>query len=144
MKPDLLNYIDDLVRDHLELLELRKTDKSWINESEDLKADTKEEIKKCDEILNEIKEELFDKYCFSLKSRTIGMYEKKYKDKEDFKKDYLKGEYFYDKDSYDNGNYISKKEVDLEKIRLLYIYEDVIGNLIFDTKKFKFISINDI
>ena len=144
MKPDLLNYIDDLVRDHLELLELRKTDKSWINESEDLKASTEEEIKLCNEVSKEIDKELFSQYCFSLKSRTIGMYEKKYQDKEDFKKDYLKGEYFYDKDSYDNGNYISKKEVDLEKIRLLYIYEDVIGNLIFDTKKFKFISINDI
>ena len=50
MKPDLLNYIDDLVRDHLELLELRKTDKSWINESEDLKASTEEEIKLCNEV----------------------------------------------------------------------------------------------
>ena len=72
------------------------------------------------------------------------MYGKKYKHKEDFKKDYLKGKYFYDKDSYENGNYISKKEIDLEKIRLLYIYEDILGNLIFDTKKLKFISINDI
>ena len=144
MKPDLLNYIDDLVRDHLELLELRESDPTWKDESEDLRESTKEEIKLCNEVSKEIDKELFSQYCFSLKSRTIGMYEKKYKDKEDFKKDYLKGEYFYDKDSYDNGNYISKKEVDLEKIRLLYIYEDVIGNLIFDTKKFKFISINDI
>ena len=144
MKPELLNFIDDLVRDHLELLELRESDPTWINESEDLRESTKEEIKKCDEILNEIKQELFNKYCFSLKSRTIGIYEKKYKNKEDFKKDYLKGEYFYDKDSYENGHYISKKEVDLEKIRLLYIYENILGNLIFDTKKLKFISINDI
>ena len=53
MKPELLNYIDDLVRDHLELMELRKTDKSWINESEDLKASTEEEIKLCNEFLNE-------------------------------------------------------------------------------------------
>ena len=144
MKSELLNYIDDLVRDHLELLELRESDPTWKDESEDIKESTKDEIKLCNEISKEIDKELFSQYCFSLKSRTIGMYEKKYKDKEDFKKDYLKGEYFYDKDSYDNGNYISKKEVDLEKIRLLYIYEDVIGNLIFDTKKFKFISINDI
>ena len=144
MKPDLLNFIDDLVRDHLELLELRESDPTWINESEDLKESTKEEIKLCNEVSKEIDKELFNNYCFSLKSRTIGMYEKKYKDKEDFKKDYLKGEYFYDKDSYENGHYISKKEVDLEKIRLLYIYEDVLGNLIFDTEKLKFISINDI
>jgi len=144
MKPDLLNYIDGLVRDHLELLELRESDPTWKDESEDLKESTKEEIKLCNEVSKEIDKELFNNYCFSLKSRTIGMYEKKYKDKEEFKKDYLKGEYFYDKDSYENGHYISKKEVNLEKIRLLYIYEDVIGNLIFDTKKLKFISINDI
>ena len=144
MKPDLLNFIDDLVRDHLELLELRESDPTWKDESEDLRESTKQEIKLCNEVSKEIDKELFTNYCFSLKSRTIGMYEKKYKDKEDFKKDYLKGEYFYDKDSYENGHYISKKEVDLEKIRLLYIYEDVIGNLIFDTKKLKFISINDI
>ena len=144
MKPDLLNYIDDLVRDHLELLELRESDPTWKDESEDIKESTKDEIKLCNEISKEIDKELFSQYCFSLKSRTIGMYEKKYKNKEDFKKDYIKGEYFYDKDSYENGHYISKKEIDLEKIRLLYIYEDVIGNLIFDTKKLKFISINDI
>ena len=144
MKLELLNYIDDLVRDHLELLELRESDPTWKDESEDLKESTKEEIKLCNEVSKEIDRELFNNYCFSLKSRTIGMYEKKYKDKEDFKRDYLKGEYFYDKDSYENGNYISKKEVEQEKIRLLYIFEDVIGNLIFDTKKLKFISINDI
>ena len=144
MKPELLNYIDDVINERLTLLHERESDPTWINESEDLRESTKEEIKKCDEILNEIKQELFNKYCFSLKSRTIGIYEKKYKNKEDFKKDYLKGEYFYDKDSYENGHYISKKEVDLEKIRLLYIYENILGNLIFDTKKLKFISINDI
>ena len=144
MKPDLLNFIDDLVRDHLELLELRESNPTWKNESEDIKESTKEEIKLCNEVSKEIDRELFNNYCFSLKSRTIGMYEKKYKDKEDFKRDYLKGEYFYDKDSYENGNYISKKEVEQEKIRLLYIFEDVIGSLIFDTKKLKFISINDI
>ena len=144
MKSELLNYIDDLVRDHLELLELRESDPTWKDESEDIKESTKDEIKLCNEISKEIDKELFSQYCFSLKSRTIGMYEKKYKNKEDFKKDYIKGEYFYDKDSYENGHYISKKEIDLEKIRLLYIYEDVIGNLIFDTEKLKFISINDI
>tara|TARA_R100001129_G_scaffold175318_1_gene148277 strand:+ start:438 stop:629 length:192 start_codon:yes stop_codon:yes gene_type:complete len=53
MKPELLNYIDDLVRDHLELMELRKTDKSWKNESEDLKVSTEEEIKLCNEFLDE-------------------------------------------------------------------------------------------
>ena len=53
MKPELLNYIDDLVRDHLELMELRKTDKSWKNENKDLKASTEEEIKLCNEFLNE-------------------------------------------------------------------------------------------
>ena len=53
MRPDLLNYIDDLVRDHLELLELRETDPTWIDESEDIKESTKEEIKLCNEFLNE-------------------------------------------------------------------------------------------
>ena len=144
MKPDLLNYIDDVVNERLTLLHERESDPTWINESEDLKAETEEEIKKCYEVLNEIKEELFDKYCFSLKSRTISIYEKKYKDKEEFKKDYIKGEYFYDTDSYENGNYISKKEVDLEKIRLIYIFDEHIGTLKFDTRKLKFISINDI
>ena len=144
MKPDLLNYIDDVVNERLTLLHERESDPTWKNESEDLKADTEEEIKKCNKILNEIKEELFHKYCFSLKSRTISIYEKKYKDKEEFKKDYLKGEYFYDKDSYENGHYISKKEVDLEKIRLIYIFDEHIGTLKFDTEKLKFISINDI
>tara|TARA_R100001086_G_scaffold160054_1_gene85955 strand:- start:216 stop:650 length:435 start_codon:yes stop_codon:yes gene_type:complete len=144
MKADLLNYIDDVVNERLTLLHERESDPTWKNESEDLKADTKEEIKKCDEVLNEIKEELFHKYCFSLKSRTISIYGKKYKDKEDFKKDYLKGEYFYDKDSYENGHYISKKEVALEKIRLIYIFDEYIGTLRFDTEKLKFISINDI
>ena len=79
MKPDLLNYIDDVVNERLTLLHERESDPTWINESEDLKAETEEEIKKCYEVLNEIKEELFDKYCFSLKSRTISIYEKKYK-----------------------------------------------------------------
>ena len=144
MNTKLLNYVDDLIKDRLTLLEERKIDSSWKNEDEDLKTSTEEEIKKCDEILNEIKKELFHKYCFSLKSRTISIYEKKYKDKEDFKKDYLKGEYFYDKDSYENGHYISKKEVDLEKIRLIYIFDEHIGTLRFDTEKLKFISINDI
>ena len=144
MKPDLLNYIDDVVNERLTLLHERESDPTWIHESEDLKAETEEEIKKCYEVLNEIKEELFHKYCFSLKSRTISIYEKKYKDKEDFKKDYLKGEYFYDTDSYENGNYISKKEVDLEKIRLINIFDEHIGTLKFDTEKLKFISINDI
>ena len=53
MKPELLNYIDDLVRDHLELMELRKIDSSWKNESEDLKVSTEEEIKLCNEFFNE-------------------------------------------------------------------------------------------
>ena len=144
MKPDLLNYIDDVVNERLTLLHERESDPTWKNESEDLKADTKEEIKKCNEVLNEIKQELFDHYIFSLKSRTISIYEKKYKDKEEFKKDYIKGEYFYDTDSYENGNYISKKEVDLEKIRLIYIFDEHIGTLKFDPRKLKFISINDI
>ena len=53
MKPELLNYIDDLVRDHLELLELRENDPTWKNESEDIKESTKEEIKLCNEFLKE-------------------------------------------------------------------------------------------
>ena len=143
MNSKLLNFIDDLVRDHLELMELRKTDKSWNHESEDLKASTEEEIKLCNEVLKQIDIELFDHYIFSLKSHTIGM-NKKYKDKEEFKKDYLKGEYFYDKDSYENGNYISKKELETNNVELINIFDDSIGCLKFDTRKLKFISINDI
>ena len=143
MKPDLLNYIDDVVNERLTLLHERESDPTWINENEDLRESTKEEIKKCDEILKEIDIELFDHYIFSLKSHTIGM-NKKYKDKEDFKKDYLKGEYFYDKDNYENGNYISKKELDKDNVQLIKIFDDSIGCLNFDTRKLKFISINDI
>ena len=144
MNSKLLNYVDDLVKDRLTLLEERKIDSSWINEDEDLKASTEEEIKLCNEVSKQINIELFDHYIFSLKSRTISIYEKEYKDKEDFKKDYLKGVYFYDTDSYENGNYISKKEVDQENIRLIYIFDKHIGTLKFDTEKLKFISINDI
>jgi len=144
MKPELLNYIDDVINERLTLLDERESDPTWINENEDLKASTEEEIKKCNEILNETSQELFHQYCFSLKSRTISIYDKKYKDKEEFKKDYLNGEYFYDRDSYYNGEYISKKEVSLEKIRLINIFDEHIGCLIFDTEKLKFISINDI
>ena len=144
MKPELLNYIDDVINERLTLLHERESDPTWINENEDLKASTEEEIKKCNEILNETSQELFHQYCFSLKSRTISIYDKKYKDKEEFKKDYLNGEYFYDRDSYYNGEYISKKEVSLEKIRLINIFDEHIGCLIFDTEKLKFISINDI
>ena len=54
------------------------------------------------------------------------------------------GEYFYDKDSYENGNYISKKELDKDNVQLIKIFDDSIGCLNFDTRKLKFISINDI
>ena len=143
MKPDLLNYIDDVVNERLTLLHERESDPTWINESEDLRESTKEEIKLCNEVSKQIDIELFDHYIFSLKSHTIGM-NKKYKDKEDFKKDYLKGEYFYDKDNYENGNYISKKELDKDNVQLIKIFDDSIGCLNFDTRKLKFISINDI
>ncbi len=53
MNSKLLNYVDDLVKDRLTLLEERKIDSAWINESEDLKASTEEEIKLCNEFLNE-------------------------------------------------------------------------------------------
>jgi len=143
MNSKLLNYVDDLVKDRLTLLEERKTDESWKNENEDLKADTEEEIKLCNEVSKQIDIELFDCYVFSLKSHTIGM-NKKYKNKEEFKEDYLNGEYFYDKDSYENGNYISKKELDEDNVQLIKIFDDSIGCLNFDTRKLKFISINDI
>ena len=143
MKPELLGYLEDLVSQE-RMIRYNENQYHENDISEELKCENEKKIRLCDQVLSEIKRELFNNYCFSLKSRTIGMYEKKYKDKEEFKKDYLNGEYFYDKDSYENGNYISKKEIDLEKIRLLYIYEDILGNLIFDTKKLKFISINDI
>ena len=143
MNSKLLNYVDDLVKDRLTLLEERKIDSSWKNEDEDLKASTEEEIKLCNEVSKQIDIELFDHYIFSLKSHTIGM-NKKYKDKKEFIKDYLNGEYFYDKDSYENGNYISKKELDEDNVQLIKIFDDSIGCLNFDTKKLKFISINDI
>ena len=143
MNPKLLNFIDGIVNDRLTLLEERKIDSAWENESEDLKASTEEEIKLCNEVSKQIDIELFDWYIFSLKSHTIGM-NKKYKDKEEFKKDYINGEYFYDKDSYENGNYISKKELDEDNIQLIKIFDEHIGTLKFDTKKLKFISINDI
>ena len=53
MKPDLLNYIDGIVNERLTLLHERESDPTWINESEDLKADTEKEIKLCNEFLNE-------------------------------------------------------------------------------------------
>ena len=53
MNPKLLIYVDDLVKDRLTLLEERKIDSSWKNESEDLKAETEEEIKLCNEFLDE-------------------------------------------------------------------------------------------
>ena len=143
MKPKSLAFLEDLVSEE-RMIKFNENKYHENDISESLKAENERKIKLCDEILYEIKKELFSQYCFSLKSRTISIYEKKYKDKEDFKKDYLKGEYFYDTDSYENGNYISKKEVELEKIRLINIFDDHIGTLIFDTKKLKFIKLGDI
>ena len=143
MNSKLLAFLEDLVSQE-RMIKFNENKYHENDISESLKAENERKIRLCDEVLNEIKKELFSQYCFSLKSRTIGMYEKKYQDKEDFKKDYLKGEYFYDTDSYENGNYISKKEVDLEKIRLINIFDEHIGTLKFDTEKLKFISINDI
>jgi len=143
MNSKLLAFLEDLVSQE-RMIKFNENKYHENDISEELKIQNEIRIRLCDEVLNEIKKELFDKYCFSLKSRSISIYEKKYKDKEDFKKDYLKGEYFYDRDSYYNGEYISKKEVDLEKIRLIYIFDEHIGTLKFDTEKLKFISINDI
>ena len=53
MKPDLLNYIDDVVNERLTLLHERESDPTWEDESEDFKAETEEEIKLCNEFLNE-------------------------------------------------------------------------------------------
>jgi len=53
MNSKLLNFIDGIVNDRLTLLEERKIDSSWKNENENLKADTEEEIKLCNEFLNE-------------------------------------------------------------------------------------------
>ena len=143
MKPKLLAFLEDLVSQE-RMIKFNENKYHGNDISESLKAENERKIKLCDEVLNEIKKELFSQYCFSLNSRTISIYEKKYKDKEDFKKDYLKGEYFYDSDSYENGNYISKKEVELEKIQLINIFDEHIGTLIFDTKKLKFIKLGDI
>ena len=143
MKPELLGFLEDLVSE----TRMNAINENQVYEndlSENFKCENEKKIRLCDEVLRHIKQELFDNYCFSLKRRTISIYDKKYKNKEEFKKDYLNGEYFYDKDSYYNGEYISKKEVDLEKIRLINIFDEHIGCLIFDTKKLKFISINDI
>ena len=143
MKPELLGFLEDLVSE----TRMNAINENQVYEndlSENFKCENEKKIRLCDEVLRHIKQELFDNYCFSLKRRTISIYDKKYKNKEEFKKDYLNGEYFYDKDSYYNGEYISKKEVDLEKIRLINIFDEHIGCLIFDTEKLKFISINDI
>jgi len=53
MKPELLNYIDDVVNERLTLLHERESDPTWKDESEDLKASTEEEIELCNEFLNE-------------------------------------------------------------------------------------------
>jgi len=53
MNSKLLNFIDGIVNDRSTLLEERKIDSSWKNENEDLKASTEEEIKLCNEFLNE-------------------------------------------------------------------------------------------
>ena len=53
MNSKLLNYVDDLVKDRLTLLEERKIDSSQKNEDEYLKASTEEEIRLCNEFLNE-------------------------------------------------------------------------------------------
>jgi len=143
MKPKLLAFLEDLVSQE-RMIKYNENKYHENDISEELKIENEKKIRLCDEVLNEIKKELFSQYCFSLKSRTISIYEKKYKNKEDFKKDYLNGKYFYDKDSYENGNYISKKEIDLEKIRLINIFDEHIGTLKFDTKKLKFIKIGDI
>ena len=143
MKPELLAFLEDLVSQE-RMIRHNENQYHENDISEELKCENEKKIRLCDQVLSEIKKELFSQYCFSLKSRTISIYEKKYKDKEEFKKDYLKGEYFYNTDSYENGNYISKKEVDLEKIRLIYIFDEHIGTLKFDTEKLKFISLNDI
>lgn len=53
MKPDLLNYIDGVVNERLTLLHERESDPTWKDESEDLRESTKEEIKLCNEFLEE-------------------------------------------------------------------------------------------
>ena len=143
MNPKLLTFLEDLVSQE-RMIKFNENKYHENDISEELKIQNEKTINLCDEVLHEIKKELFNQYCFSLKSQTISIYEKKYKDKEEFKKDYLAGEYFYDKDSYENGHYISKKEVELEKIRLIYIFDEHIGTLKFDTKKLKFIKLGDI
>ena len=142
MNSKCLAFIEDLVSQE-RMIKLNENRYHENDISEELKCENENKIRLCDEILNEIKKELFDNYIFSLKSHTIGI-NKKYKDKEEFKKDYLKGEYFYDKDSYENGNYISKKELETNNVELINIFDDSIGSLKFDTRKLKFISINDI
>ena len=143
MKPELLAFLEDLVSQE-RMIRHNENQYHENDISEEFKCENEKKIRLCDQVLSEIKKELFSQYCFSLKSRTISIYEKKYKNKEEFKEDYLNGEYFYDRDSYYNGEYISKKEVSLEKIRLINIFDEHIGCLKFDTKKLKFISINDI
>ena len=142
MNSKCLALIQDLVSQE-RMIKLNENRYHENDISEELKCENENKIRLCDEILNEIKKELFDNYIFSLKSHTIGI-NKKYKDKEEFKKDYLKGEYFYDKDSYENGNYISKKELETNNVELINIFDDNIGCLKFDIRKLKFISINDI
>ena len=64
MRPDLLNYIDDVINERLTLLHEREIDPTWKDESEDLKESTKEEIKLCNEVSKQIDIELFNNYCF--------------------------------------------------------------------------------
>ena len=142
MNSKLLAFLEDLVSQE-RMIKFNENKYHENDISEELKIQNEKRIRLCDEVLKQIDIELFDHYIFSLKSHTIGM-NKKYKDKEEFKKDYLNGEYFYDKDSYENGNYISKKELDEDNVQLIKIFDDSIGCLNFDTRKLKFISINDI
>ena len=142
MNSKLLAFLEDLVSQE-RMIKFNENKYHENDISEELKIQNEKRIRLCDEVLKQIDIELFDHYIFSLKSHTIGM-NKKYKDKEEFKKDYLNGEYFYDKDSYENGNYISKKELDEDNVQLIKIFDEHIGTLKFDTRKLKFISINDI
>ena len=142
MRQELLLFLEDLVSQE-RMIKFNENKYHENDISEELKIQNEKRIRLCDEVLKQIDIELFDHYIFSLKSHTIGM-NKKYKDKEEFKKDYLNGEYFYDKDSYENGNYISKKELDEDNVQLIKIFDEHIGTLKFDTRKLKFISINDI
>lgn len=138
MKSELLGFLDDLVSE----TRMKAINENQVYEndlSESFKCENEKKIRLCDDVLRHIEIELFDNYLSSLKSHTIVL-DKKYKNKEEFIEDYKNNEYFYDMDSYHNGDYINKKELEYNKTDIIRFFDDNLGCLIFDCKKLEFID----